>query len=81
MKVGLVPHTEQAEEKYIDHLFRCASISWIHVGESVTQSFMFLRFCQIFGIYSGMFRVCSECVQSVFRVCSECVQSAFRVCS
>ena len=21
MKVGLVPHTEQAEEKYIDHLF------------------------------------------------------------
>ena len=21
MKVGLVPHTEQAEEKYIDHFF------------------------------------------------------------
>ena len=28
-----------------------------------------------------MFRVFSECVQSVFRVCSECFQSVFRVCS
>ena len=64
-------------------IFRCASISWIHVGESVSESFMFLRFCQILGIFSGcaqdMFKVCSECVQSVFRVCSECVQSVFSV--
>ena len=28
-----------------------------------------------------MFRVCSECVQSVFRVCSECVKSVLRKCS
>ena len=28
-----------------------------------------------------MFRVCSECAQSVFRVCSECVESVFRVFS
>ena len=28
-----------------------------------------------------MFRVCSECAQSVFRVCSECAQSVFRVYS
>ena len=27
-------------------LFRCASISWIHVGDSVSQWFMFLRFGQ-----------------------------------
>ena len=27
---------------------------------------MFLRFCQILGISSGRFRVCSKCVQSVF---------------
>ena len=26
-----------------------------------------------------MFRVRSECVQSVFRVCSECVQSVFNI--
>ena len=46
-------------------------------NESVSDSFMFLRFGQILGISSeyvqGMFRVGSECVQSVFRVCSECV--------
>ena len=55
-------------------IFRYASISWIHVGESVSD---FLRFGRILGISSeyvqGMFRVGSECVQSVFRVCSECV--------
>ena len=34
-------------------LFRCASISWIHVGESVSHWFMFLGFCQILGISSG----------------------------
>ena len=66
---------------FVLFLFRCASISWIHVGDW----FMFLRFCQIFGMSSGyvqgMLRVCSGCVQSVFRVCSKCVQSMFRVCS
>ena len=44
---------------------------------------MFLRFCQILGIYSdyvqSVFRVCFECVLSVFRVCSECVQSVFNI--
>ena len=28
-----------------------------------------------------MFRVCSECAQSMLRVSSECLQSVFRVCS
>ena len=56
------------------NIFRCASISWIHVGEWVSGWVMFLRFCQFLGISSGylqgMFRVCSEYVQSMFRVCS-----------
>ena len=61
-----------------------ASLGSMLEGQSVTESLMFLRFCQILGISSGcvqdMFRVFSECVQSVFRVFSECVQSVFRVC-
>ena len=76
-------------ENYVS-IFRCASISWIHVGESVSHSVI-----HVFEILSNLghlirvlsecvqsvFRVCSECVQNVFRVCSECVQSVFRVCS
>ena len=60
-----------------------ASLGSMLESQSVSQSFMFLRFCQILGISSGylqsVFRVCSKCVQSVFKVCSKCVQSAFRV--
>ena len=42
-------------------LFRCASISWTHVGESaVTESLMFLRFCQIL---SNVTRSASERAQ------------------
>ena len=61
------------------NLVRCASISWIHVGEWLSESFI-----NVFEILSNLghiFRVCSGCVQSVFRVCSGCVQSVFRVCS
>ena len=43
-------------------VFRCASVSWIHVGESVTQWVMFLRFGQILGILQTFFRHCSEYV-------------------
>ena len=56
------------------NIFRCVSISWIHVGESVINVFEILSNLQ------HIFRVCSECAQSVLRVCSECVQSVFRVC-
>ena len=35
------------------HIFRCTSISWIHVGESVTQSFTFLRFLAMFSAILG----------------------------
>ena len=47
-------------------IFRCASISWIYVGDSL----IFLRFWQILGISS-------ECAQSVLRVCSECVPVSY----
>ena len=60
-----------------------ASLGSMLESPSVSQSFMFLTFCQILGISSGcvqgMFRVCSGYVQSMFRVCSEFVQSLFRV--
>ena len=61
-------------------IFRCASISWIHVGEWVIDS-CFWDFIKSWAFLQGMFSVCSGYVQSVFRVCSECVQSVFRVCS
>ena len=74
----------------IANLFRCASISWIHVGKSVSHSVI-----DVFEILSNlghifrlssvfvqvMFRVFSEYVQSMFRVFSEYVQSIFRVYS
>ena len=42
----------ELQELRINHIFRCASISWIHVGESVSQSVMFLRFCLFFLSFS-----------------------------
>ena len=56
-------------------LFRCASISWISVGDWLINVF------EILSNLGHIFRVCLECVQSVFRVCSECIQCVFRVCS
>ena len=53
-------------------LFRCASISWIHVEESLINS----RFCDLVkscADLQSMFRVCSGYVQGMFRVCSEYV--------
>ena len=64
--------------KLID-IFRRASISLIHVGESVSESVG--NFFEILSNLWHIFRVCPEYVQSVFRVCSECIQSVFRVCS
>ena len=48
---GIKLSCTQCIEKVFQHnvfvsFFRCASISWIHVGESVSQSVRFLRFCQ-----------------------------------
>ena len=67
------------KERGTQGLFRCASISWIHVGESLSQWVMNFRFCQILGISSDyiqrMFRVFSGYVHSMFRACSEQVQS------
>ena len=68
--------------RFLDAL---ASLGSTLESQSVSKSFMFLRFCQLLGISSGyvqgMFRVCSEYVQVMFRVCSGYVQSRFRVCS
>ena len=54
-----------------------ASLGFMLESESVSGSLMFLRFCQIFAIFSGylqgMFRVYSEHVQGMIRVCSEYV--------
>ena len=58
-------------------LFRCASISWIHVEESVSQ--WLIHVFEILSNITHIFRLCSECVQSVFWVCSECVQSVFNI--
>ena len=78
---------------YICPLFRCASISWMHVGESLINVFeILLNLGHIFRVCSeyvqSMFRVCSEYAQGMFRyvqimisVCSGYVQSMFRVCS
>ena len=60
-------------------LFRCASISWIYVEESVTESLT--NVFEIFSDHWHMFRVCSRYVQGMFRVCSEYVESMLRVCS
>ena len=69
-------------KEFLDAL---ASLGSMLKSQWVSESLMFLRFCQILGISSeyvqSMFSVCSECVQNLLRVCSECVQSVFRVCS
>ena len=59
-------------------IFRCASISWLHVGEWLS-GWCFWDFVKSWAYLQSVFRVCSECVQSVSRVPSECLQSAFRV--
>ena len=66
-------------------IFRCASISWIHVEESVSQSLsnvfeILSNLGHIFRLSSGYAQGRFKYVQSVFRVCSECVQSVFQVC-
>ena len=82
--------SEEVNILVIANLFRCASISWIHVGKSVSHSVIDVfeilsNLGHIFRLSSdygpGMFRVCSEYVQGMFRVCSEYVQGMFRVCS
>ena len=55
------------------------SESLTHVFEILTNLRHIFRVCS--ECAQSVLRVCSECVQSVFRVCSECVQSVFRVCS
>ena len=47
--------------------FRCAIISWIHLGESVINS-CFWDFVKSWAYHQGMFRVCSGYVQSRFTV-------------
>ena len=65
-------------------MFRVCS-EYIQVCSEYVQSvFRVCSVINVFAILSNLghiFRVCSECVQSVFRECSECVQSVFRVCS
>ena len=53
---------------WLQLVFRCASISWRHVGESVSERLMFLRFCQILGISSGF-------LQAIFRLSSASLQA------
>ena len=51
------------------HIFRCASISWIHVGESVSESLI-----HVFEFLSNLghiIRLSSGYVQGMFRECSE----------
>ena len=57
----------------VSFLDALASFGSMLESDSVSHSLMFLRFCQILGISSGRFKVCSKCVQRVFRVCSESV--------
>ena len=63
-------------------LFRCASISWIHVVEWASQSLShscFWDFVKSWAYLQAMFRVCSGYVQGMFRVFSGYVQGTFRV--
>ena len=60
-----------------DGLFRCASISWIHVGESVINSRV-LDLIKSWVYLQSRFRACSEQVQSRFRAGPEQVQSRLR---
>ena len=61
-----------------------ASLGFMLESQCVTESFMFVRFCQILGISSGylqgIFRVGSVYGQGMVRVCSGYVQGMFRVC-
>ena len=77
-KESVNPGKQMTVLTFLDAL---ASLGSMLESQSVTQSFMFLRFCQILGISSGYVQGIVRCVQSVFKVCSECVQSVFRVCS
>ena len=60
-------------------LVRCASISWIHVGESVSESL--IHVFEILSTLGHIISVCSGYVQGMFRVCSGYVQGMFTVCS
>ena len=60
---------------FLDALASLASMLESHsVSQSVSDVF------EIWSNLGHIFRVGSECAQSVFRVFSECVQSVFRVC-
>ena len=57
---------EKIYEYIFTHIFRCTSISWIHIGESVIKSLMFLRCCQPFP------DIASDCLNSAIRHCQHC---------
>ena len=52
---------EKIYEYIYTHIFRCTSISWIHIGESVIKSLMFLIFCQPFP------DIASDCLNSAIK--------------